>query len=406
MERGEQMSDSAIRATVVGKAHDIKNRFEAAVFLIAYGIAEKDDLYERDSHRYPYSSAFRHGLGILAALCAECSDFAEELLPAFNESDFIREMAVLDVREWVSSWRDECKKALSESPMMEIGPLASVESGYFTATSECYDVLRFAESDLMGGYQERKVYEFLRAGSQEQYVFGRRLLIRHPLLTWDEYVQVKTGIFLFAADPLDQGECACIDQGWLEEFVSLAYEPVPGDAKKCPSCGWTMTMRGVQPRCSSSECAKAMGADFANLDDVAHDAYRLARGVMRYISSPGALEMAIAEQAADLGLKYELWPLKDTCDVLVEFPDGKQIAVDAKIYARPERLAREIEDDTGIARLCADEVVYVISDAAAQQRPGYCALCNSVLSGKDGYSCATYRDFAKRLAKEAKEGGR
>ena len=401
MEGGGQMSDSIARTTVVGKAHDIKNRFETAVFLIAYGIAEKDDLYERDPHRYPYSSAFRHGLGILAALCAECSDCAKDLLPAFNESDFIRETAVLDVREWVPSWRVECKKALSESPMMEIGPLASVESGYFTATSECFDVLRFAEYDLMGGYQERKVYEFLRAGSQEQYVFGRRMLIRRPLLTWDEYVQIKTGVFLFAADPLDQGECACIDQEWLE-----AYEPVPGDAKMCPSCGWTMTMRGVQPHCSSPECAKAIGADFDSLDDVAHDAYRVVLGVMRYISSPGGLEMAIVEQVAELGLRYELWPLKDTCDVLVELPDGRRVAVDAKMYARPERLVREMESAAGIARVCADEVVYAVSDAAAQQRPGYCALCNSVLSDKDGYSCTTYRDFAKRLAKEAKEVGR
>lgn len=94
------MSDPIAAAEAAGKARDIANRFETAVFLIAYGIAEKDGLYEADPHRYPYSQAFRHGMNILAALCAECSDNAEELLPTFNESDFIRNSAASDVREW------------------------------------------------------------------------------------------------------------------------------------------------------------------------------------------------------------------------------------------------------------------------------------------------------------------
>ena len=183
------MSDPIAAAEAAGKARDIANRFETAVFLIAYGIAEKDGLYEADPHRYPYSQAFRHGMNILAALCAECSDDAEELLPTFNESDFIRNSAASDVREWTARWRDECREAVEGCRSIEIGPLASVDGDYFAATSECYEVLRFAENDLLGGHQERRVYEFLRAGTQEQYVYGRRMLIRHPLLTWNEYVR-------------------------------------------------------------------------------------------------------------------------------------------------------------------------------------------------------------------------
>lgn len=350
------MSDPIAAAEAAGKARDIANRFETAVFLIAYGIAEKDGLYEADPHRYPYSQAFRHGMNILAALCAECSDDAEELLPTFNESDFIRNSAASDVREWTARWRDECREAVEGCRSIEIGPLASVDGDYFAATSECYEVLRFAENDLLGGHQERRVYEFLRAGTQEQYVYGRRMLIRHPLLTWNEYVRIKTGLALGDPDPLDQGEADTIDPVWLQEFVSMAYEPVPGAAKVCPNCGWTMTMRGKQPHCSSATCAKAVTGDFDKLDSVAHDAFRLSRGVMHYISSPGKLELAIAEAAAGLGLKYEMWPLKDTCDILIHLPDGRQLAVDAKAYGRAERLAREIEDDAGIAQMCTDEV--------------------------------------------------
>ena len=195
------MPDPIAAAEAAGKARDIANRFETAVFLIAYGIAEKDGLYEADPHRYPYSQAFRHGMNILAALCAECSDDAEELLPTFNESDFIRNSAASDVREWTARWRDECREAVEGCRSIEIGPLASVDGDYFAATSECYEVLRFAENDLLGGHQERRVYEFLRAGTQEQYVYGRRMLIRHPLLTWNEYVRIKTGLALGDPDP-------------------------------------------------------------------------------------------------------------------------------------------------------------------------------------------------------------
>lgn len=146
------MSDPIAAAEAAGKARDIANRFETAVFLIAYGIAEKDGLYEADPHRYPYSQAFRHGMNILAALCAECSDDAEKLLPTFNESDFIRNSAASDVREWTARWRDECREAVEGCRSIEIGPLASVDGDYFAATSECYEVLRFAENDLLGGH--------------------------------------------------------------------------------------------------------------------------------------------------------------------------------------------------------------------------------------------------------------
>ena len=42
------MSDPIAAAEAANKARDIANRFETAVFLIAYGIAEKDGLYEAD----------------------------------------------------------------------------------------------------------------------------------------------------------------------------------------------------------------------------------------------------------------------------------------------------------------------------------------------------------------------
>ena len=116
------MSDPIAAAEAAGKARDIANRFETAVFLIAYGIAEKDGLYEADPHRYPYSQAFRHGMNILAALCAECSDDAEELLPTFNESDFIRNSAASGVREWTPGGATSAGKPSKGADPSRSGP--------------------------------------------------------------------------------------------------------------------------------------------------------------------------------------------------------------------------------------------------------------------------------------------
>lgn len=162
------MSDPIAAAEAAGKARDIANRFETAVFLIAYGIAEKDGLYEADPHRYPYSQAFRHGMNILAALCAECSDDAEELLPTFNESDFIRNSAASDVREWTARWRDECREAVEGCRSIEIGPLARLADKERPAPHVYFadaafrggdGKLSFRTLEELGAYMERLMHD-------------------------------------------------------------------------------------------------------------------------------------------------------------------------------------------------------------------------------------------------------
>lgn len=138
-------------------------------------------------------------------------------------------------------------------------------------------------------------------------------------------------------------------------------------------------------------------ADRSCLQDVEHGSFRLLRGVMHYINAPGGLELAVAEEALRLGMSFELWPEKDTADVLITAPDGRRIAVDAKAYGRAERLAQEVREDRGIARLGADEVMYVVPDKVERKQRGYCLVCNEALKGRKGYSCCTLKEFARRL---------
>ena len=382
---------------------DIARRFEQAVLFIAAGLCEKDELYDVacaggvGTHTYPYSPAFRHGLNMFVALCVECCDHPALTLHGMSESSFIRNYATRDVCQWVCDWRPEAAEALSGAGLLDAGPLVEMDGNFFCPTQGCHEVLRFAEADLLGAFQERKVYEFLRDGTQAQYVLGRRLLVRYPILSWDDQARLKTWRFDFSADPLDQGEGAAVDHDWVEALIDLAYEAAPSQTKVCPSCGWTMSKCGRQPRCIACACASGLPADFSALPDVPRGACRLRKGVMRYICAPGRLELGIAQAARDLGLKFELWPEKDSADVMVTACDGRRIAVDAKAYGRAERLAREILDDFGLARLEPDEAFYVIPDSVERQSPGYRQICEAALKARSNYSCCTYGEFLKYL---------
>lgn len=388
-----------------GLSSKVRVRFETAVFLIAAGLGEKDDSYEANASAYPYSDSFRHGLNIFSALCSECGgSSAAGVLGRLNESDFIRSWCTRDVRTWVEGWDEGPRAEILSSEYADLGPLAQMDEGFFALTDDCWDLIILAESDVLGAFQERSVYQFLREGSQEQYAFGRRLLIRHPLLSWDERSMMHTGRYDFGADPLDCGEAANIELDWLRTLLEMAYEEVPSGMKVCPRCGWTMGVRGRQPYCSSRSCRDGLPADLGALEDVSRGTTRLLRGVMRYIALPGALELAIAEFAQAKGFSFELWPEHDTCDLIIKLPGGGALALDAKAYVSAARLMREVRKDDALSRLEADELIYVIPDEMERERPGSCALCSKAIAGKAGYSCMTFSGLRKRLAAIYEEG--
>ena len=385
------------------RRQEIAMRFERAVFLIGVGLRDKDASYERNPHEYPYSESFRHGLGIFAALCAEFGEEAS-VLATLSESSFIRYQCTKDVADWSDGWLSEAREAVRGCKYAKYGPLASVEDGFFSPTEECFDLIMHAEDDVLGGFQERSVYEYLIGGTQEQYVVGRRFLLRHPLLDWDDYHNLRAGVWKLGDDPLDKGEASAVDPEWMSGLVEIAYEEPPDDAKLCPRCGWSMTRRGIQTFCSTRACVDPT-PDFESLDDIPHRSMRLNRGVMRYITVPGALELRIAQAAKEAGLEYVLWPDKDVCDIQIESPDGVRLAIDAKDYCSPTRLARQIAGDRMKDLLCADEGLYVIPDETRRKHPGFEAICNNALSGKHGYSCVSFGALVRRMRQMA-EGGR
>lgn len=248
---------------------EIRRRFDQGVFLIGVGLREKDIAFEQDAHRYPYSANFRHGLNIIAALCAECA--GEEtpcLLDGLSESSFIRDYCTRNVVDWTEGWSEESRAAILRGETADLGPLADVEDGFFVPTDDCFDLILHAESDVLGAYQERRVYEFLRGGTQQHYVLGRRILVRNPILSRDEYVAIKAGRRDFSGDILDQGEASSVGHDWIVGLLDMAYEEVFDGMKVCPRCGWTMAKRGRQPYCSMSACCDILPSDYESLRGV------------------------------------------------------------------------------------------------------------------------------------------
>ena len=184
---------------------------------------------------------------------------AAELLPRLSESEFIRTWASRDVASWTDGWPEDVREQLARGGTFGIGPLAEPDGDYLCVSDACTELLFNAESDLLGGFQERQAYEYLISGSQEQYAFGRRLLIRNPVLGPDDLMEIKAGTYDHGSDLLDQGESRRVDVAWTEELVNLSYEPVPpgSQAWVCPSCGWTVTKQGLQARCARPACGKS-----------------------------------------------------------------------------------------------------------------------------------------------------
>ena len=389
-----------------GRGADIARRFDEAVFLIGVGLREKEEGFEDEPRAYTFSSSFRHGLDIFAALCVECAgERAASILSGLSESGFIRSYCSRDVSAWTEGWGEAQREAALEASAARYGPLALVGADLFVPTDECQELIVNAERDTVGAYQERRIYEYLREGTQEQYALGRRLLVRHPTISLDDYMRMRSGRYDFSSDPLDQGESGDIDREWLTRLLDLAYEPSPPEALVCPCCGWTLFLRGRQPYCSSPRCNERLPSDLSSLPSAEAGTMRLLRGAMRYLSAPGVLEVAVAELAKGLGLAFELWPAKDACDVLVTLPGGRRVAVDAKVYGSAARLAREVARDHGISRVEADEVVYVVPDRAESEQVGYCSMVNHSLRRWPGRTCMTLGTLRKRLGREVEEGG-
>lgn len=202
-----------------------------------------------------------------------------------------------------------------------------------------------ANPDIVGestqAIMKRVVQNCLARGDQEGYVLFRSWIIEHPVASRRELIEVRRKL----SDPA------------LRDLFDEAYEDLPASLtvgsgiRTCRRCGWTVLRDKNREawRCSLSRCRQLEG--FLPNRHIDHypsgsDVRRVRRGLARYTTLPGKLEMRLYQSLNRIrGLTVELWPDCDAYDIGIEFPDGQRWVVDCKDARNPVWLAHFLNEN-------------------------------------------------------------
>lgn len=360
--------------------------FAKMVVLIAAGLYEKEK-FKMPSH-YPYSNKLMHGINIFAAQALRYSQNPDMVLNGMHEAAFIETYAIKPISEWFEGWNDDYVSNVQENALWNTEALITCYgTGKYRVTDDCIDLINSQDDDLLNGMEQKEIYKAMMQLSPKDYVRFRKFLITHQVCS-------EQGLRRMRIEYSDNTDAMFI--------LNTAYEKVPANCYRCPSCGWTLLFDGMQAYCCNASCTsiKLKPEELESITEF--DNYRLKHGVMRYIALPGQLELQIQEFADKQGLQTELWPNKDQFDIGIIFHDGRYWAIDAKTHRSPYRLKDEISTDSIFSQIKADKKFYVIPDELQREHPDYCLICNSQLERVHSVAhCLTYREL-KLVMKEGK----
>ena len=365
-----------------------KSEFEKMFAHIAFGLQEK--LRRPNPEEYKYGLLLRQGINMFSALAVEFSGIRGDALRAYlislNETEMICKVFTRPVHEWFNGWDEEILYALKNTCFWDIGPLIyldEVERTY-TLTGECLDYLDSMETDLVS-IDEHIVFDLMKQLSQDNYVYVRKFIIEHPLLT---DLERKNFLLHFNNEQI------------IMDLVELAYEQTPEETYCCPNCSWTMTFKGLQPLCCHRDCVEIpIVKEKCRRVDSEHN-YRLKKGVMRYICYPGKAELEIEQICRELNIKSELWPELDRYDIKIIFDNGACWGIDAKTYSNPYFLSKSIENDSHFRDANIDNGYYVIPDKIVKRTGGYLKICGAALSKDKKFKCISLSTLKKMIKKE------
>lgn len=354
-----------------------KEVLRKAFGLIAKGLIEKEELLKKEPNRYPHSPCLQRGINQFLAASVELGHVGEQIWSYADETAFFARFMELPVAEWFSDWEPEAvaKLNLAEEPFYGFGALGIWEDENRCIPSEdCLEYLESQDSDILNGTVERVLYGKMKALSQEHYMLIRRFIIEHPVATIQELRDIKKSLIGFP-DAIDT--------------ISFAYETWDGEAYRCPACGWTMQEGRHGLFCHSRHCLD-ITPDLSDSDRLTNEEgifLRLKKGVMRYVAQPGKLELEIADFCERQGLECILWPMMDTYDVEIRFPDDELWEIDAKAYRNPIALRNKIQDDPAFSGAGFDRGYYVVPVELTRGLKNYTAIVNRGLH--KGAKCIT-----------------
>lgn len=369
---------------------DTKGKFEKMFAYVAFGLKEK--LRRPNPEEYTYGLLLRQGINMFSSLAVEFSGLQGNALKSYlgslNETEMICKIFTRSVNEWFVGWNDSVLQDIGTYYFGNIGPLIYLneKEKRYDLTDECLDYLDATENDLTA-IDEHLVYDLMKQLSQDNYVYVRKFIIEHPLLS---EIERKKLLINFNNEPN------------VVELVEHAYEKTPEETYLCHNCGWTMTFKGLQPNCCHKDCIETPAVKDRFKKVKAEYSYRLKKGVMRYICYPGKAELEIENICKKLNVKCELWSELDRYDIKIIFANGTCWGIDAKTYSNPFFLSKAIDKDICFQTANIDKGFYVIPDKIVKRTAGYLKICDKSLThNKDKeFKCIALSVLKKLIQQE------
>ena len=314
------------------------------------------ETYERGRKVYP--DALRRGCSRLAAAMMRAG-----AIPPVGIPDTIKLL-----NQPVGTWQ------VWPSPPEHLRAIILMDGEEITDDADNYII---ANADIAGEYTQalmkRVVRNCLTRGDQEGYVLFRRWTIEHPVASRRELIAVRRKL----SDPD------------LRDLFDEAYEEVLTSStagsgiRTCRRCGWTLLEDANREarRCSLSRCRELEG--FLPSQHSGHypsdsDVRRVRRGLARYTTLPGKLEMRLYQSLERMrGLTVELWPDCDAYDIGIRFPDGQRWAVDCKDARNPVWLAHYLNQNQIPTSSLEERAIYVFPAYHRKLDPDYARAFSS-----------------------------
>ncbi len=365
-----------------------KTVFEKILALVCYGLNEKIiEASNEDVLAAPISLRLRQGLSMLGmeAIRVFSDDKIAEYLEKINITEFIEQMAVFPVASWFNDWPDNSYNDITNSLLFQCGSLVElIGNNQYILTDDCREIIDSFESDILPAIDEKNVFKLLKNLSQEDYVAVRRFLIEKPLIN----ASIKKN-FILSNTHIKEN---------IVRILDSAYESIPENSFECPECGWTVNIVDHRRFCSSVNCRKSEKQP-RQCDNFSH---RVKLGIMRYICTPGKLELSIYKYCMDIqknnqcDLKCQLWPESDRFDLLIVMGKEKW-GIDAKAVRNPYLLAQKISNDQPFQTADFEKGFYVVSDELVKEYPHYIEICNKVLTSKERFKCVKESTLRKLI---------
>ena len=353
--------------------------------LIAKGLVEKEQLLQKDSTRYPYSKTLQHGVNMFLAAShrAGCTQYSDE-------SSFLTHFITKPIADWFYEWNQDVVDELNlqEQPFFGYDAFAYQRNGnIYTPSSECYEFLETQDSDIMDGTDERILYEKMIVLDQNTYCKVRRYIIEHPIISLEDRRMMSLEL---------------ADNQTAKEAFQFAYEEITEDCYRCPCCGWTMTQGKQGCSCHSSHCTDTIPdlTDEMKLHPFDGALYRLKKGIMRYFSTPGKLELDIVKFCEKKKIRWTLWPQMDRYDVEIQFSDGEIWEIDAKAYRNPIALRTKIQNDNGFPEGEYARGYFVVPGEYTVNQRNYTTIVNRALINQKNVKCITLKTLKTQITRK------